>query len=188
MLMRHHLYHHHHRYIRIIKAVWMKSHRVFRIVTQQDETNASSWCRHELDRKASRMYSCRDSCDMPLCDSKSWTSTYAYLVKANTDAAFVSIRLGATVRHFTLTQTIMYTYISLEPQVFSGPLGIAASFNRTVWRQKGEVISTEKSLCESWWGALPRKEVGLMGFGPNINIVRDPRFDVIPNCPVRIPF
>ena len=61
---------------------------------------------------------------------------------------------------------------------FPGQLGLASSFNRSVWYGKGDVISTElRGLYNS--GGKRRCDgcfVGLTGFGPNINFARDPRF------------
>jgi beta-D-xylosidase 4 len=53
------------------------------------------------------------------------------------------------------------------PTTFIGPLGIAASFNRTSWYLKGDVISTEMRAFAPG---------GLSGFGPNINLLKDPRY------------
>lgn len=112
-----------------------------------------------LTEKASRMYSCRDNCDTcPCAIPRVGLPPYAYLVEVNTAVAAVCLEQRCAT-------------------VFSGPLGIAASFNRTVWRQKGEVISTELRAFANHGGKRGLgAEVGVMGFGPNINIVRDPRF------------
>jgi len=64
---------------------------------------------------------------------------------------------------------------------FAGPTGLAASFNRSMWLAKGDVISTEMRAFNNlnWYratGDAPKSLIGLTGFGPNINIVRDPRF------------
>jgi hypothetical protein len=53
------------------------------------------------------------------------------------------------------------------PTTFIGPLGIAASFNRTSWYLKGDVISTEMRAFAPG---------SLSGFGPNINLLKDPRY------------
>ncbi|GAB5353678.1 hypothetical protein AAMO2058_000054800 [Amorphochlora amoebiformis] len=63
--------------------------------------------------------------------------------------------------------------------VFASPGGLAASFNRTSWRLKGRVISTEmRAYSNANWhrGVGPKEYIGTTGYGPNINIVRDPRF------------
>lgn len=65
------------------------------------------------------------------------------------------------------------------PTQFIGPLGTAASFNDSAWYAKGDVVSTDmRALFNSYGGADAYSDaaVGLTGFGPNINTVRDPRF------------
>lgn len=57
------------------------------------------------------------------------------------------------------------------PTTFIGPQGIGASFNRTSWRAKGAVVGTELRALQNMVGNL-----GLTGFGPNINLVKDPRY------------
>ena len=54
------------------------------------------------------------------------------------------------------------------PTVFVGPTGMAASFNRTSWFWKGDVVSTDMRVLSNGG-----KGVGLSGFGPNINIVKE---------------
>ena len=112
-----------------------------------------------LTEKASRMYSCRENCDTcPCAIPRIGLPPYAYLVEVNTAVAAVCLEKRCAT-------------------VFSGPLGLAASFNRTVWKQKGEVISTELRAFSNHGGKRGLgKHVGVMGFGPNINVVRDPRF------------
>ena len=53
------------------------------------------------------------------------------------------------------------------PTTFSGPLNMAASFNRSSWRAKGEVVSTDMRAFNNHGG-----DIGLTGFGPNINVVK----------------
>ena len=61
--------------------------------------------------------------------------------------------------------------------VFPGPMGVGASFNRTAWSTKGEVISTEMRAFNNHYGKRGLGHyTGIAGFGPNINIARDPRF------------
>jgi len=55
---------------------------------------------------------------------------------------------------------------------FIGPLGQAASFNRSSWWMKGDVVSTDLRAYNN----LNQGETGLMGFGPNINMLKDPRY------------
>ena len=67
---------------------------------------------------------------------------------------------------------------------FVGPEGLAASFNRSVWRQKGEVVSTEARAFSNNFGTKTPGScskgtscyTSLTGYGPNINILRSPRF------------
>ena len=74
---------------------------------------------------------------------------------------------------------------------FTGPLGLAASFNRTVWRQKGDVIGTELRAFNNLGvprGTGPTDYIGLTGYGPNINIARDPRFGRTSELPGEDPY
>eukprot|EP00164_Ancoracysta_twista_P003087 GFYU01004121.1.p1 GENE.GFYU01004121.1~~GFYU01004121.1.p1 ORF type:complete len:789 (-),score=304.22 GFYU01004121.1:39-2405(-) len=78
---------------------------------------------------------------------------------------------------------------------FVGPLGMGASFNKTSWRQKGDVISTEmRAFANSqWYRAIPDQpwgyyKIGFTGFGPNINNPRDPRFGRTSELPGEDPF
>ena len=62
----------------------------------------------------------------------------------------------------------------------AGPAGLGASFNRSSWRAKGSVIGNEmralRNVGASRFAPGNTFKIGLTGFGPNINIVRDPRF------------
>ena len=58
------------------------------------------------------------------------------------------------------------------PTTFVGPHGMAASFNRTLWTAKGDVVSTDMRVLNTYGVG----EVGLTGYGPNINTVKDPRY------------
>lgn len=73
---------------------------------------------------------------------------------------------------------------------FPGQLGLASSFNRSVWYGKGDVISTElRGLYNS--GGKRRCDgcfVGLTGFGPNVNVARDPRFGRTSELPGEDPY
>eukprot|EP00005_Dracoamoeba_jomungandri_P000876 CAMPEP_0174251866 /NCGR_PEP_ID=MMETSP0439-20130205/1559_1 /TAXON_ID=0 /ORGANISM="Stereomyxa ramosa, Strain Chinc5" /LENGTH=746 /DNA_ID=CAMNT_0015332303 /DNA_START=231 /DNA_END=2471 /DNA_ORIENTATION=- len=75
---------------------------------------------------------------------------------------------------------------------FPGPGGLAASFNRTLWHLKGEAISDEmRALNNYGWHrgvSIPYALIGLTGFGPNINIIRDPRFGRNSELPSEDPF
>lgn len=63
---------------------------------------------------------------------------------------------------------------------FVGPMGLGASFNRTSWRLKGTVFGNEMraltNIRASRFKPDGKNPIGLTGFGPNINIARDPRF------------
>lgn len=70
------------------------------------------------------------------------------------------------------------------PTMFVGPLGVAAAFNRSAWERKGDVIGRElRALANVAAGRYGRENytlydkatVGLTGFGPNVNLVKDPR-------------
>jgi hypothetical protein len=71
---------------------------------------------------------------------------------------------------------------------FSSPAMLAASFNRSAWLAKGEVISTESRALHNVGGVRPflngpnPYKVGPNGYGPNINLMRDPRWGR--NCEV----
>jgi beta-glucosidase-like glycosyl hydrolase len=74
---------------------------------------------------------------------------------------------------------------------FSGPLGMAASFNRTNWHLKGLVLGTEmRAFSNAGWprGTSPQDLIALTAYGPNINIARDPRFGRTSELPGEDPF
>jgi beta-glucosidase-like glycosyl hydrolase len=62
---------------------------------------------------------------------------------------------------------------------FPSPAAMAASFNRSLWRSKGATQSTEQRALFNL-GAIRRDSqgspIGLNGWGPNINTVRDPKY------------
>jgi len=64
------------------------------------------------------------------------------------------------------------------PTTFVGPLNMGASFNDTSWRLKGATLGTEMRAFNNlgWHRRNTENKIGLTGFGPNINLVRDPRF------------
>mmetsp|Transcript_71243 Transcript_71243/g.170150 ORF Transcript_71243/g.170150 Transcript_71243/m.170150 type:complete len:761 (-) Transcript_71243:129-2411(-) len=63
---------------------------------------------------------------------------------------------------------------------FVGPMGIAASFNESSWLLKGQVLGTEQRALSNYGASRFHQDhknpVCLTGFGPNVNIARDPRF------------
>ena len=73
---------------------------------------------------------------------------------------------------------------------FSGPLGMAASFNRTSWRLKGSVMGSEMRAFNNlgWHRGNVGDQVTLTAYGPNINIARDPRFGRTSELPGEDPF
>ena len=76
------------------------------------------------------------------------------------------------------------------PTTFVGNLGMAASFNRTNWLRKGQVMGTEMRAFNNmrWHRGSATDYVTLTGFGPNINILRDPRFGRISELPGEDPY
>ena len=113
-----------------------------------------------LDEKISRMYSCVPGCDTcPCAVPRVGLPPYAYLLEANT--AVLAVCLGPE-RCAT---------------VFNGPNGLAASFNRSLWRHKGVVLSTEVRAFQNHGGKRSLgKPTGLATYGPNINLASEPRF------------
>ena len=95
------------------------------------------------------MYSCRDDCDTcPCAVSRVELPEYAYLVEANTAVAAVCL---APERCAT---------------VFVGPMNMASSFNRSAWREKGRVISTEMRAFLVMGGRRGLgKLTGIAGYG-----------------------
>ena len=70
---------------------------------------------------------------------------------------------------------------------------MGASFNRSLWKAKGEAISDElRALNNYGWyrgtNDKGRPLIGLTGFGPNMNIARDPRFGRISELPGEDPY
>ena len=74
---------------------------------------------------------------------------------------------------------------------FASPALLAASFNRTLWNLKGQVISSEmRSLyhTNSHRGNGAQSSIGLHGYGPNINLVCDPRWGRNQEVPSEDPY
>jgi beta-glucosidase-like glycosyl hydrolase len=61
---------------------------------------------------------------------------------------------------------------------FIGPMGMGASFNKSSWKLKGDVLGTEMRAFNNigWHRGNSNDKIAITGFGPNINIARDPRF------------
>ena len=76
--------------------------------------------------------------------------------------------------------------------IFVGPNNMAASFNRSSWTAKGDVVSTDlrafNNIGDAMLGARKNLRtglgeatdeyglLGLTGYGPNINVIKDPRY------------
>lgn len=62
------------------------------------------------------------------------------------------------------------------PTVFPAPLALAASFNRSLWRLKGAVTGQEaRAFNNLHVKRIYGNQVDLLGFGPDLNIIVDPR-------------
>lgn len=66
--------------------------------------------------------------------------------------------------------------------------GLGATFNRSVWYLKGQAMSDEMRAFNNlrWYratGDAPYSLIGLNGYGPNLNIARDPRYGRISELP-----
>ena len=86
---------------------------------------------------------------------------YMHLVEANT--AVASMCLGP----------------NKCSQNYPGPTGLGATFNRTLWYSKGHAMGLEMRAFNNlnWYrGMGPQALIGLNGYGPNLNIARDPRY------------
>ena len=76
-------------------------------------------------------------------------------------------------------------------------MNMGASFNRTSWQLKGAVLGTEMRALNNLAWARPYScdqlygcdadMVGLSGYGPNLNIARDPRFGRVSELPSEDP-
>ena len=102
---------------------------------------------------------------------------YLHLVEMNTNVASCCLKEGQCAT------------------TYAGPTGLGAAFNTTMWRMKGELISDEfRAMNNIGWhrcvGASDVKQapIGLTGFGPNINIMRDPRWGRNSEVPSEDPF
>jgi len=67
---------------------------------------------------------------------------------------------------------------SFCPTVFPAPLALAASFSRDLWRTKGAVTGQEARAFNNLHVpriSSPSDFVGLLAFGPDVNLIIDPR-------------
>ena len=111
------------------------------------------------------------------------------------DACGVHTRGKASIglpNYFWLTETntavaaSCYTGDPANPYhcatTFVGPMNMGASFNRSSWRAKGNVLGTEMRAFNNlaWNRANRANLIGVTGFGPNINIARN-KFHCFPN-------
>ena len=76
---------------------------------------------------------------------------------------------------------------------YPGPTGLGASFNRTLWSGKGHAMGEEMRAFNNlrWYratGDAPHSLIGLNGYGPNLNIARDPRYGRTSELPGEDPF
>lgn len=98
--------------------------------------------------------------------------------------------------YFWLTETntnvaaLCYTAKWKCPTTFVGPMVMGASFNRSSWNFKGRVLGTEMRAFHNigWHRANTGNKIGLSGFGPNLNIARDPRFGRTSELPGEDPY
>lgn len=76
---------------------------------------------------------------------------------------------------------------------YPGPTGLGGTFNRTLWWAKGHAMGQEMRAFNNlnWYRATddaPYSLIGLNGYGPNINIARDPRYGRTSELPGEDPF
>ncbi len=74
---------------------------------------------------------------------------------------------------------------------FPSPANLAASYNRSLWRTKGMVISEEIRALNNVHGHRgcgPPAMIGINEWGPNINLIRDQRFGRNSELPSADPF
>jgi hypothetical protein len=76
---------------------------------------------------------------------------------------------------------------------YPGPTGLGASFNRSLWYAKGHHMGEEMRAFNNlrWYrmtGDAPKSLIGLNGYGPNLNIARDPRYGRTSELPGEDPY
>ena len=77
------------------------------------------------------------------------------------------------------------------PTTFVGPAGMAASFNRSSWAAKGDVLSTDARVLNAYGvraASAANDDVGLSVFGPNLNLLKDPRWGRASEVPGEDPY
>jgi len=102
-------------------------------------------------------------------------SRYTYLVEVNTGVA--SRCLDGHENKCSTT--------------FASPALLTASFNRTLWYTKGTVIAAEMRAyyhTKSKRGNRSNSPIGLHGYAPNVNLMRDPRWGRNQEVPSEDPF
>jgi xylan 1,4-beta-xylosidase len=123
--------------------------------------------------------------------------SYMWLVEANTGVQAACITMTTSSSSSSSTSTNTTESISQLSQQhycatqFSGPLSIAASFNRTSWTLKGRVLGTEQRAFANLHGHKlrdMRNGIGLHAYGPNINQQRDARFGRSSELPGEDPY
>jgi beta-D-xylosidase 4 len=117
----------------------------------------------------------------PLCPStdggveRLGINRYTYLVETNT---------GVSSRCLDGHQDKCST-------TFGSPAMMAASFNRELWFAKGDVISNEMRAyyhSKSKRGNKANSPIGLHGYAPSVNLMRDPRWGRNQEVPSEDPF
>jgi hypothetical protein len=139
---------------------------------------------------ASHMPFCDTSLQIPqrvenLIANLTFKEKSGLLGAGTTSCAFMDAgveRLGIPVYTWCVESNTGAGGICLEPgrcqSTFPGPTGLAASFNRSVWRSKGEVISTELRVMNNLGGMRgggPNDYIGLNGWVSGLpSVVIDP--------------
>jgi len=119
-------------------------------------------------------------------------ATYGNICETHTNPV---ARLGVDSLHYLVEANTNIASRCLGPDrcatTFVGPLGVAANFNRSSYFAKGDIMSTEGRAFRNLGGVRSSGApnlIGLTAYGPNINIVRDPRFGRISELASEDPF
>jgi hypothetical protein len=116
------------------------------------------------------------SCNMMSAGNKRLgIPSYMHLVETNTAVASRCLRPGKCSVNYP------------------GPTGLGATFNKSLWYQKGHNMGIEIRAFNNlrWYrmtGDAPNSLIGLNGYGPNLNIARDPRYGRTSELPGEDPF